>query len=67
MPVVTRSDCTQVDIESETAEFVFDGEGLTATITDLEIEFNAIKEVIPPSLIKIFEVILCSVQIYCTF
>lgn len=41
MPVVTRSDCTQVDIESETAEFSFGDEGLRVAITDLEIEFNA--------------------------
>ena len=45
MPVVTRADCTQVDIESETAEFslraVGDSIELTATISDLSIDFNA--------------------------
>jgi len=42
MPVVTRADCTQVDIDSEKAEFSYSTEnGLTATITDLKIAFNA--------------------------
>jgi len=42
MPVVTRSDCTQIDISTETVEFNFaTGEGIKATINDLEIEFNS--------------------------
>lgn len=42
MPVVTRADCTQVDIEQESADFSLSSDNvLTATITSLEIEFNA--------------------------
>uniref|UniRef100_A0A7S1G0X7 Kringle domain-containing protein n=1 Tax=Corethron hystrix TaxID=216773 RepID=A0A7S1G0X7_9STRA len=45
MPVVTRADCTQIDIQSETAEFSLRTEkgvtNLTATISDLKIAFNS--------------------------
>lgn len=42
MPIVTRADCTQVDIEQESATFSLSNENvLTATITDLKIEFNS--------------------------
>jgi len=45
MPVVTRANCTQVDIESETVEFflraVGDSIKLTVTISDLSTVFNA--------------------------
>lgn len=42
MPVVTRADCTQIDIESEDVTFTYSDEtGFHAYIRDLEIEFNA--------------------------
>jgi len=43
MPVVTRADCTEIEIASETVQFSFDdnvGE-LIADVTDLDINFNA--------------------------
>merc|ERR1712008_662215 len=44
MPVVTRADCTQIDIESEDVTFTYsdsDETVLHAYIEDLKIEFNA--------------------------
>ena len=42
MPVVTRADCTQVDIDSETVQFSLSLESiLTAEVSDLKISFNA--------------------------
>lgn len=42
MPVVTRSDCTQIDISNEVVDFTFtSGAGIEATIQGLEIEFNS--------------------------
>ena len=41
MPVATRSDCTQVDV-LETFNLVYDaGSGMSVTITNSEVEFNA--------------------------
>ncbi len=42
MPVVTRADCTQIDIVNEDVTFEYDeGSGLAAEVSNLEIEFNA--------------------------
>jgi hypothetical protein len=40
MPIVTRSDCTQVDLEEE-YEVSFDGTSVTAVMTKVEVDFNA--------------------------
>ena len=42
MPVVTRSDCTQIDVNNEDVVFSFNTEdGLRAEIGDIDIEFNS--------------------------
>jgi hypothetical protein len=40
MPIVSRSDCTQVDLEEE-FKLVFDGTDFAATLIKSEIDFNA--------------------------
>ena len=41
LPVVTRSDCTQVDV-TETFTFDYDPlDGFSVTVSDVDIEFNA--------------------------
>eukprot|EP00584_Thalassiosira_punctigera_P019063 CAMPEP_0172574420 /NCGR_PEP_ID=MMETSP1067-20121228/136690_1 /TAXON_ID=265564 ORGANISM="Thalassiosira punctigera, Strain Tpunct2005C2" /NCGR_SAMPLE_ID=MMETSP1067 /ASSEMBLY_ACC=CAM_ASM_000444 /LENGTH=504 /DNA_ID=CAMNT_0013367049 /DNA_START=150 /DNA_END=1660 /DNA_ORIENTATION=+ len=40
MPIVTRSDCTQVDL-TEDWEVVFDGSAFTGRLTKVEVDFNA--------------------------
>jgi len=40
MPIVTRSDCTQVDL-TEDWEVIFDGTDMTGHLTKVEIDFNA--------------------------
>jgi hypothetical protein len=42
MPVVSRSDCTQIDIVSEDATFSYTSQaGLVVSITNVEIDFNS--------------------------
>ena len=42
MPVVTRSDCTQIDINNEDVTFTYSTEtGLTAEVTNIDIDFNS--------------------------
>jgi len=40
MPIVTRSDCTQVDL-TEDWEVVYDGTDITGHLTKVEVDFNA--------------------------
>jgi len=41
MPVVTRSDCTQIEIENEQVEFTFANGLLSAVFDNIDVSFNA--------------------------